>query len=75
MIGNRETQADEDTHDTVDSDTLVLDELVRQGPGESDDGPLGRGVVDQLGVTDEGYTRDRIEWQEHEHGGTWDEVR
>jgi hypothetical protein len=54
-------QGDRETHDTVDSDTLVLDELVRQGPGESDNSALGRGVIDQLGVTDEGYIRDRIE--------------
>jgi hypothetical protein len=35
--------------DVLDSDTPFLDDLVRKSSGESDDGTLGRGVVEELG--------------------------
>ena len=34
--------------DVLDADTLGLDNLVRKGAGESDDGAFGRGVVKEL---------------------------
>lgn len=38
----------------IDTDALLLDDLVRQGACKGNDRALGRGVVEELGVADKG---------------------